>query len=67
MGIGELLFVFVVAISTGFQAGQAGAKAESVSTGKICFDEEYQDRKKGCYLVVPPATAQPDKTLELVD
>lgn len=51
MGFVEGLFILVLGLSTGFQAGKAGAKVEAVETGKVCFDQDYETRKAGCYKV----------------
>ena len=45
----EIIFIIAVALSTGYQAGKAGAKAEARDSGKMCVME--MDSTEGCYQV----------------
>jgi hypothetical protein len=53
----EILFVLVVALTTGYQAGKAGAKAEARDTQQFCMVE--MDMTEGCYNVTKVKKTEP--------
>lgn len=61
MGIVEALILVVISVSSGYQAGKAGQRSEAVADGKICFDQEYNGRQKGCYEVKKPTHSKLSK------
>jgi hypothetical protein len=53
-----ILGVLIFGGGIGYEAGKAGQRVEAVEQHKICFDQDYQGRKAGCYEVsrVPAST-----------
>lgn len=45
----EWIFIIVLSLTTGYQAGKAGAKAEARENGGYCVPETLET--KGCYKV----------------
>lgn len=57
-----ILVTLIIGSFTGYEAGKAGQKVEAYEQGKVCFDQEYEGRKAGCYKVERyPAAETPNR------